>query len=380
MAAVVLDDVLASLHAVVDDLLSLDLDSLSGVDVAGLISSVEVERRRLDAADVRVLSDANNRGLSLDRCAPSLPDLVGGLTRVARGEARARALRATDLGPRRTVTGEPLQPLHPRTADSLAAGEISAAHVDEITRCLGRVPSDLTVEAFSACEAYLVEAARHEDPVGLRRCGELTLARLDPDGAEPKERDLERNRTFGFGGRSGANGVYGSLTTETKAVWQTIVDALASPQPDGDGEPDPRTAGQRRHDAMLVAGLRLLRSGSLPDTGGVPVSLVIRIDADDLERARRGEPGGIAQTAHGDLISAERVLLLAEQCETTEVVLGAWGEVLDYGRSRRLACPAQRKALIARDGGCCFPECTRPASWTEVDLPWFHGQVVDCSV
>jgi hypothetical protein len=39
------------------------------------------------------------------------------------------------------------------------------------------------------------------------------------------------------------------------------------------------------------------------------------------------------------------------------------GAVLDVGRECRTATPAQFAALIARDVGCAFPGCTRPASW-----------------
>ena len=63
---------------------------------------------------------------------------------------------------------------------------------------------------------------------------------------------------------------------------------------------------------------------------------------------------------------------LAGEGEIVEVRLDPLGGVLDYGRTRRLASPGQRKALAARDGGCCFPGCTRPPAWTEVHhvIPW----------
>src|SRR5690606_4902668 len=39
----------------------------------------------------------------------------------------------------------------------------------------------------------------------------------------------------------------------------------------------------------------------------------------------------------------------------------------------------QRVALAARDGGCRFPDCDRPPSWTEAHhiVPWSHGGRTD---
>jgi hypothetical protein len=53
--------------------------------------------------------------------------------------------------------------------------------------------------------------------------------------------------------------------------------------------------------------------------------------------------------------------------------------VLAYGRGRRLASKGQRLALGARDKGCTFPGCTRPAAWTEVHhvREWNRGGSTD---
>ena len=45
---------------------------------------------------------------------------------------------------------------------------------------------------------------------------------------------------------------------------------------------------------------------------------------------------------------------------------------LSKGREVRTATDAQRKALIARDRGCGFHGCKRPAIWTEAHhLDWW---------
>ena len=51
------------------------------------------------------------------------------------------------------------------------------------------------------------------------------------------------------------------------------------------------------------------------------------------------------------------------------------------GRETRLYTRRQRVALAARDGGCRFPGCDRPPSWTEAHhiIPWSEGGATDLS-
>ncbi|HEX5997597.1 MAG TPA: DUF222 domain-containing protein [Jiangellales bacterium] len=65
----------------------------------------------------------------------------------------------------------------------------------------------------------------------------------------------------------------------------------------------------------------------------------------------------------GGLISTAAVRRISCCAGIQRVVLDPSGAVLDVGREYRTATPAQFAALIARDGGCAFPGCTRPASW-----------------
>jgi hypothetical protein len=168
---------------------------------------------------------------------------------------------------------------------------------------------------------------------------------------------------------------HGLLDPETTAAWEVILDSLAAPQPAADGMPDQRSPGQRRHDALAEAAHRLLRSNTLPATGGVPVTILARATLTELTTG-----AGTASTGHGSPLSITQLLALAGgDAEIIPVVVNQAGGVLGYGRGRRLASRGQRLALAARDGGCSFPGCDRPAAWTEVHhiIEWHHGGDTD---
>jgi hypothetical protein len=212
-------------------------------------------------------------------------------------------------------------------------------------------------------------------PGQVATAAELLLARIDQDGAEPREDERRRRREFGIRMHADGTGTpYGRLTAQASAVWRPILDALSAPMPSEDGDRDDRSAGQRRHDGLLDAGLRLLRSGTLPDSGGTPVTVLVTLTDQQLR-----ERTGYATTGHGDLLGVSGALRLAGEANVISVVFDATGGVLSYGQRRRLATCAQRQALAARDGGCSFPGCTRPPAWCEAHhvIPWQDGGTTD---
>ncbi len=143
-------------------------------------------------------------------------------------------------------------------------------------------------------------------------------------------------------------------------MWRPVFDSLAAPRPGADGTPDPRTAGQRMHDALREVALLLARTGQLPDCGGVLATMIVTMTADQVEHRT-----GYARTSHGDLVPVRRVLDLAIESQVMAVLFDPTGAVMSYGRTRRLAPPGLRLALYARDQGCTFPDCDRPPQWTQ---------------
>ena len=183
-----------ALSAAVDGLLSAPLEALASSEVTGLLEELEVARRRLDAVDARVLAEVEERRIAGDMGRTSVADLLSVRLRVGRGEARARTARARDLGPRRAVSGEPLEPIHAATSPALADGQINTGHVAVIGETLGHLPASIAAEAAGPAEDFLLTAAEHEEPGALRRTAQLLLARLDQDGLEPREELQQRRR------------------------------------------------------------------------------------------------------------------------------------------------------------------------------------------
>ena len=113
---------------------------------------------------------------------------------------------------------------------------------------------------------------------------------------------------------------------------------------------------------------------SLPKTGAVNATIVVRIDLDAF--LGRLEKAGILDT--GDRISPGMARKLACEAGIIPAVLGGNSEVLDLGRSRRLFSQAQRLALTLRDGGCAAEGCDRTHGLHAHHLqPWAHGGTTD---
>ncbi|NIL76985.1 DUF222 domain-containing protein [Rhodococcus sp. B10] len=124
---------------------------------------------------------------------------------------------------------------------------------------------------------------------------------------------------------------------------------------------DMRNQGQRNHDAMKAVLRQMLASGNLGQHRGLPVTAVITMTAKDLETA-----SGHAVTGTGSLVTVRDAIRMASHAHHYLAIFDDDGQALYLGRSKRLASADQRIVLMARDRGCTFPMCTRPATWCQV--------------
>jgi hypothetical protein len=363
----------SGLSAVDERSLALLADGVAGLQSMGgrslaekveVLRRVEVVRRQWATLDHALINDIDAAELH-SLCVPDAVALLVRELHVSPGEAKARVQAAADLGFRRDLTGETVAPVFGSVAAAQAIGSISVEHAAVIRRAVDGLPDVIEAEHGDRFQAELVAAAARVNPVELAKIAIQAATAIDPDTGL-SDAEIERRRdTSLVQRRDGMFALRGVLTPECGAMWQVVFDSLAGPAPSVDGVPDPRTSGQRRHDALREVPALLLRAEVLPATGGLIATMIVTVTADQVESG-----AGYASTSHGDLVPVRRVLDLAIGGQIMPVLFDPSGGILDYGPTRRLAPPGMRLALYARDQGCTFPECDRPPQWSEAHHCW----------
>jgi hypothetical protein len=365
---------LGQLTAAVDLLAELDLTRLDRDELLALLRGLETQRRRLPVVDHALIGELDQRGVAGELAARDTKTLLRDVLRLSPRQAKARYEAAVDLGPRRGLTGDVLPPLLPAVAAAQADGAISPEHARVVTRVIEQLPPAVEAEHSTTVEQRLVAEAARFDPSVLSRIGRHLLDWINPDGTEVREAEHDRRRHATLTCRGDGSGMLRAhLTPAALTQWQAVLDPLAAPKPsDADG-PDPRSPGQRLHDALADAAGLLLNSGGLPPSGGTPATVLLTLTLDQLETRT-----GLVTTAHGGTLSVDTALEVAGQANVIPVVLDSTG-ILAFGQARRTASVGQRFALAARDKGCCFPGCDAPPGWTQVHhvVPWALGGRTD---
>ncbi|OZF32630.1 HNH endonuclease signature motif containing protein [Rhodococcus sp. 14-2483-1-2] len=137
---------------------------------------------------------------------------------------------------------------------------------------------------------------------------------------------------------------------------------------------DVRTQRERHHDALKLALRQTLASGTLGTHRGLPVTAIVTMTLKDLEAGC-----GYAMTGTGSRVSIRDAIRMASHAHHYLTIFDDNGRALYLGRSKRIASADQRIVLIARDRGCSFPSCTRPATWCQTHhlTDWIDGGNTD---
>jgi len=372
------------------------LSSLSGLDAALLLLR-DVPRRseEYEAADDADLVAVTRLVAELSRIAAahgvlaagqiahrSRPELGGqGLAR-REGSRTVEELLTTTMG----VTGREAaavvrvgrlsQETGPfeSVAAGLVDGTVSVQAADAIRTGLGGAES-LDPGLLSRAAELLCGEAQRLDPDRLRKRAREVRDELDAAGIADRESALRARRSLRrIDLRDGMKRIIWDYDPESAGVIDEVYDRATSPRRGGPRFVDPqqaeRAASIERDDRSTEqlasdAFTELLRQAASVDPGvlvgkGAPAVRVI-VSAESLES---GAGHGVIEGS-GESVSLATVERLACANGTRKVLVDSLGRVLDLGREQRLYSANQRIALAVRDGGCLWPGCDRPPSWTE---------------
>ena len=320
----------------------------------------------------------------------------------------------------------------PATAAAWRDGAISAATAEAIVVATSTAP----VEVVPVLEAAMLAHAGDIGPAELAAAARQTVARLrEQAGDLPTVAELAEARCFDLVTTiDGWVKVDGFLEPDAGGWLRAVIDTLAAPvttlAPDGTTIPDPRSATQRRADAVATMARIAASTDAMPSMAGAKPLLQVLIDTTSAgatdtpgtDGAGGGSAGSAAPagaTSDGAPLPAAVVEELAceavidwalvraevhpvtrrERAAVTAAHaacgagVGAFiaafavavractghRHVLDMGRTSRGASPAQRRALEIRDRHCSAPGCRIPARWCHAHhlVPWHLGGPTD---
>lgn len=246
-----------------------------------------------------------------------------------------------------------------RLLDAVAkvySSELGYAHLVVLARA-----AEAVRDAFD--EHDLLPTALKSSPGKLYHAVQHYRHSKQPETVAKEEAQLIEQRSLRFGHwPNGEITVSGVLDAVGGSAVITALEPLARPV----GADDKRELERRMADALV----------ELASHGEAKASLQVTASIETLA----GMAGAsCAEIQHALPISSAAVEQLACDCSITRVILDSKSMVIDVGRARRVVSPAMRRALNARDKGCRWPNCERPASWSESHhlTHWIHGGRTD---
>jgi hypothetical protein len=252
----------------------------------------------------------------------------------------------------RLCVGEQLGRL-PQLSDALGSGQIGFQSASVICHLQER----LAEAGASIDEGEWVARAREWSLKWLSAEAAKTWHAVDPAGFDLKVEEAHERRQLFISECGDMYRIDGWLELSAGAVVKTAIESLSAPL----GADDNRRPKQRRADALTELAHHALDQGKLPERNGARPHVAVHTTIEGL----KGELGSRAsELADGTPISSKTVQRLA--CDgVLHRVLKADSMVVDVGRAKRTAQPAQWRALKARHRTCAWPGCDRPASWTQ---------------
>ena len=320
-----------------------------GADDTDILSAiVEVARARnvLDAAQAQLVRTAERAGIPFRKHLRSAKML---LTEIGVPPAVA------DRTVRNGHHAERFENVGRGTRDGSMSAEIADAIGVGVATVAKRVPLDPDEQQRLARKLALNTTPAEVKTAAKQEAFALATESDDPD-LVPASENPELNEMSLYINDEGRVEATMDLDVVTGEELNAALDPLCKPVPLPDGTADPRSARQRRADALGQIIRTYLSGSDRPTSGGVLPHASIVIPT-------AGAPGdGVARLGFTGPVSPATVALSLCTSAVTRITVDGEGVPLDVGREQRLMTPGIRKALAARDCGCAFPGCGRPVT------------------
>jgi hypothetical protein len=258
-----------------------------------------------------------------------------------------------------------------KSVEAVEDGKLGFAHLALMASTARAFHESPTATAFEE-QPLLQQAMIHELSRFRADCAHVRHAH-DAEAFQAEQlRDVDYRTLEVRTGEGGAVFIKGFLDAVGGASLCTALDPLARRS----GSDDDRSRDRRYADALVELAGHALDEAVLPRVGGQRPHLQVTTSLETLV-GTEGAPAGMLERA-GPIATAT-VQRLACDASVTRVLLGADSAVVDVGRARRLPSGPTRRALHARHGGCQWPGCDRPASWTAAHhiRHWARGGPTD---
>jgi hypothetical protein len=321
-------------------------------DLLGSVTVLEGLRRALDAVAVAVAGEIDARDLTDRRYGHRTKDWLASEQALERGVAGRRVRVATKL--RRL----------PIVAAALAEGRISFEHA----RVVADLANPRVLDALVGLQDRIVELAQG---VRFERWAEQVRALVDlvdqDGGHDPRE---ERNSLHASSTLDGVLHLKGTLVGDTAASVKALLDAATdrafrravSDARETFGEVSPPDRAGLRAEALVD----LVRRGAGADSPKAPaadVTVTVPVDHPALIGHTTGPR---VADGHGGTIDGRALDLLCCDAVFRALIVDSLGNPLDLGSRVRFATGDQRRAVLARDGGCVFPGCDAHPGWVDL--------------
>jgi len=337
-----------------------------------IVAALDEVGRVASAAKVPVLAAQEASGVWRQAGTRSFEDFRARTTRVGKGVARREVAAARTVG---ELDGG---------LEALTAGTMTPVHAERLGTIAGKLPDAHNRQLLTGPRAQKIKdlAERLDAPKFAAKVEDMAAAlsaqQVEDDHQGARARcHLELTPTA-----DGMTRLSGQLDPIAAHTLQVALDA-ASPRPAADDE---RTRGQRQADALHTLATTMLAEAK--NSGHARPHVLITMTAEMFAAARNHfaagtgahqdpGPAPVVRYQDGPLLPLSELGRTLCDSQIARLVIGADSEPLDLGRSQRLFSPAQRRAVIARDGGCAWEQCAMPARYCEVHhLDWWdddHG-------